>query len=124
MKRCVDENAVVEVMQKRCRETIEPIAVGIKRPSASPDESIHKRPRSTQEECVKVEDAVVAVDRFEEGRAIGRTEATDEILASLSPIVEEITRDAVRELNEKYDEMFTDLCRSLGFTSERITYLC
>lgn len=130
MKRPLDEDAIVESLQKRCREAIAPIFC--KRKTASSNEE--QDSKRARRQIIMADDTVAAAgelkteatdddDAFEAGVAKGRQEATEEIMQHLRPIIDDVTREAVRKLNDKYDQLFEDLCRSLGFTASSPVYV-
>lgn len=128
MKRPLDEDAIVESLQKRCREAIAPIFCK-RKTASSKEEQDSKRARRQ----IIMADTVAAAgelkieatddDAFEAGVAKGRQEATEEIMQHLRPVIDDVTREAVRKLNDKYDQLFEDLCRSLGFTASSPVYV-
>lgn len=122
MKRLLDEDAIVERVAKRCRAALllAPVVFVEKRKTMSDDddESIMvavKKRRNRQEE---VSAAVPpTTDDYIRGFEEGHKQATDKIMDHLYPTIDEFTRNAVRELNQKYEEMYDDICRALGVAS-------
>lgn len=125
MKRPLDEDAIVESLQKRCREAIAPIFCKRKMASSEEEEQDSKRARRQ----IIMADTVAAAGElkmeaaFEAGVAKGHQEATEEIMQHLRPVIDDVTREAVRKLNDKYDQLFEDLCHSLGFTASPPVYV-